>query len=108
MLTKQLMSIVLALSVLLLMSCQQTSVAATTAPTSATSYWLMVINGTGGGHFPTGSTVHIWANPHPKGTTFDVWEGQTQPLPDIYCMHATITMPAHEVEIEATYTEIPA
>lgn len=104
--TKYLTLISLVLSILLLTRCQQTASAAA-LPTSAAYYWLMVINGTGGGHYQAGTTVHIWANPHPKGWTFDVWKGATQSLPDIYSMHATITMPPQDIQIEATYTQIP-
>ena len=106
MFTKYLTLISPVLSILLLTGCQQTASAAA-LPTSAAYYWLMVINGTGGGQYQAGTTVQIWANPHPKGWTFDVWKGETQPLPDIYSMPATIIMPAQDIQIEATYTEIP-
>lgn len=85
--------------------CQPVLVTAT--PTRAPSYSLMVINGSGGGKYQVGSTVHVWANPYEQGWTFDTWKGETQSLPDVRSMHATVIMPAQDVRIEATYKPIP-
>ncbi|MCK6582507.1 MAG: alpha/beta fold hydrolase [Anaerolineales bacterium] len=71
------------------------------------SYSLTVVNGFGSGRYQAGSTVHVWANPYQQGWTFDIWNGDTQPLPDIRSMHATMIMPAQDIQIEATYKEIP-
>src|SRR5512138_3636526 len=76
--------------------------AALVTPRPGPSYTLMVLHGSGGGHYPAGSTVHIWANPYQQGWTFDGWTGDTQPVPDVRAMHATITMPARDVRLEAT------
>jgi dienelactone hydrolase len=78
----------------------------TATPTQATSYSLKVINGSGGGKYQEGSTVHVWANPYPPGPTFDTWRGDTHPSPDIRSMHATMIMPAQDIQIEATYKQI--
>lgn len=80
---------------------------AITTPTRAASYSLMVINGSGGGKYQVGSTIHVWANPYQQGWTFDTWKGETHPLPDVRSMHATLTMPAQDIRIEATYKPIP-
>ena len=79
-------------------------VAATPLPPA---YTLTVINGFGSGQYPAGSTVHVWANPYTQGWTFDTWRGDTQPLPDIRSMHATMLMPAQDVQIAASYKQIP-
>ncbi|MBI3151319.1 MAG: alpha/beta fold hydrolase [Chloroflexi bacterium] len=86
----------------LLAGCQ--SVAATPTPAS---YTLTVINGSGSGLYQAGSTVHVWANPYPLGWTFDTWRGDTEPLPDIRSMHATMIMPPQDIQIETTYKQIP-
>jgi dienelactone hydrolase len=67
----------------------------------------MVINGSGGGTYEAGSTVHVWANPYEQGWTFDMWKGETQAVPDVRSMHATITMPPQDIRIEATYKQVP-
>lgn len=87
------------------MGCQPAPAVVT--PTQGDSYRLMVINGSGGGKYRAGSEIHVWANPYEQGWTFDTWQGGTQPIPDIRSMHATLTMPAHDVRIEATYKQIP-
>jgi hypothetical protein len=65
-----------------------------TAPPARATYRLMVINGSGGGHYQ-------------EGWTFDRWKGETGPIPDIRSMHATLTMPPQDMRIEATYKQIP-
>ncbi|MDO9300036.1 MAG: alpha/beta fold hydrolase [Anaerolineales bacterium] len=92
----------LALLGFLLTGCRP--VAATPLPPA---YTLTVINGFGSGQYPAGSTVHVWANPYTQGWTFDTWRGDTQPLPDIRSMHATMLMPAQDVQIAASYKQIP-
>jgi dienelactone hydrolase len=97
---------ILAMLGFLLTGCQSTTGIAT--PTQAVSYRLMVIKGSGGGTYPAGSTVHVWANPYEQGWTFNSWKGDVQPIPDTRSMHATLTMPAQDIRIEATYKQIPA
>lgn len=86
----------------LLMGCQPAIV---TPPEP--SYSLTVVNGFGSGRYQAGSTVHVWADPYPQGWTFDTWKGDTQPLPDTRSMHATMIMPAQDIQIEAAYKKIP-
>jgi dienelactone hydrolase len=79
----------------------------TATPTRAASYSLIVINGSGGGKYQAGNTVHVWADPYQQGWTFDMWRGEIQFVPDVRSMHATITMPPQHIRIEATYKQIP-
>ena len=76
-------------------------------PTQTVPYMLMTLNGSGGGKYQPGETVHIWANPYERGWTFEEWIGDTQFLPDVRSMHAIILMPAQDIRIEATYKPIP-
>ncbi len=75
--------------------------------TPSAFYELTVVNGIGSGRYRAGDTVHVWANPYSQGWTFDIWRGDIEPLPDFRSMHATMLMPARDVQIEATYKQIP-
>jgi predicted esterase len=66
-----------------------------------------VIHGSGSGRYPVGSAVHIWANPYEPGWTFDSWKGATEEFPDIRSVHVTLAMPSRDLQIEATYKQIP-
>lgn len=89
----------------LLTGCQPT--ASKRMPTQTVPYMLMTLNGSGGGKYQPGDTVHIWANPYERGWTFEEWIGDTQFLPDVRSMHATIIMPAQDIRIGTTYKRIP-
>src|ERR671911_1331245 len=84
--TPRILMFLMAFFGLLPAGCQQGAASAT--PTQAASYSLMVINGSGGGKYQAGSTVHVWAEPYQRGWTFDMWEEDTQFIPDIRSMHA--------------------
>ena len=93
------------------------STATVTMPTNAVSltatytnllgwYTLTVTNGTGGGAYTNGTQVLIAANA-PTGQAFDRWVGATQFVDSVTSTNATVTMPAQDVSLNATYTNLP-
>jgi hypothetical protein len=71
-----------------------------------------VANGTGGGSYPAGSRVDIFALPPPAGQVFDRWTGDTAVLGNAAInaslAHSVITVPATPVTLTATYRTVPA
>ena len=69
-------------------------------------------NGSGGGTFPAGSRVDIFANAPATGQVFDRWTGDTDVLgaaaiaPTL--AHTVITVPTTPVTLTATYKAAPA
>lgn len=73
---------------------------------------LTVDQGTGGGTYPAGSRVDIFADPPPPGHVFERWSGDTAvfgaaPLAP-YLPHTVVTLPATPVNLTAIYKTAPA
>jgi len=64
---------------------------------------LTVTNGTGSGQYDPGTSVNISADPPPAGKLFAWWIGDTAYLDDRMQPDATVTMPAADVSVTATY-----
>ncbi|MHC4394323.1 MAG: InlB B-repeat-containing protein [Planctomycetota bacterium] len=73
-------------------------------PISTTPHYSLTVNsGTGGGYYEEGQIVPISADVI-TGLTFDQWTGDTAGIANIYSANTSITMPAQDVTITATYT----
>ncbi len=83
-----------------------TTVTATYKDDPAT-YQLTVNNGTGDGYYGSSTVVNISADSPPMGKLFDMWTGDTTNVDDIYADSTTITMPAADSTITATYADDP-
>ena len=83
-----------------------TTVTATYKDDPAT-YQLTVNSGTGGGYYGPSTVVDIVASSAPMGKLFDMWTGDTTNVDDIYVASTTITMPAADTGITATYADDP-
>jgi len=68
-----------------------------------TLYTLTVNSGSGGGDYGSGSVVDISADAPSTGEAFDSWVGDTSGIADVYDSTTTLTMPAANAEITATY-----
>jgi len=72
---------------------------------TATVYSLTVNSGTGDGYYEEEDVAPISADVI-SGLTFDQWTGDIAGIANIYAANTTITMPAEDVTITATYTGI--
>jgi hypothetical protein len=52
---------------------------------------------------PTGTLVHVWANPYPESGGFDRWVGDAGRLSNSYGAHTTFVMPASNVAVTACF-----
>ena len=68
---------------------------------------LTVEQGSGGGTYAAGSTVHIWADPPSAGQVFDRWTGDSRFLLYPNAAHTTLPMPATGASVRATYKSAP-
>lgn len=68
-------------------------------------YSLTVVNGTGGGSYLPGTVINIGANPPPSGEVFANWTGYA--VANASASATTITMPATDVTVTATYSNAP-
>jgi chondroitin AC lyase len=68
-----------------------------------TAYHLTVHGGAGGGDYYAGEVVGVAAGTAPEGMVFDCWAGDTADLADELARATTLTMPAADVEITATW-----
>lgn len=68
---------------------------------------LTVNNGSGSGQYPAGQVITVSANAEPDGQYFAGWIGNADVLNDASQKIANLTMPARDVEITATYQDIP-
>jgi hypothetical protein len=68
-------------------------------------YTLTVVSGTGSGSYLPGSVANIAANPPPSGQAFAGWTGF--PVGNAGAAGTTLTMPASDVTVTATYTNVP-
>jgi len=84
----------------------QAADATITATYSLNSYTLDVVNGTGDGTYSASQVVNINADTAPTGQTFDVWTGDTTGITDTSAASTSITMPAADATITATYENL--
>ncbi|MHC4251928.1 MAG: DUF5060 domain-containing protein, partial [Planctomycetota bacterium] len=83
-------------------------VALVKAPDDIERHALDVAGGIGDGEFPEGARVRISAGPPPAGQEFDRWTGDAAALADASACATTVTMPASDVELAATWRESDA
>jgi len=76
--------------------------------TGASNYTLTVNSGAGDGNYTADTVVDIDADTAASGKEFDDWTGNTANIANINAASTTITMPAGNTEITATYTDIQA
>jgi uncharacterized repeat protein (TIGR02543 family) len=70
-------------------------------------YTLTVTNGTAGsGPYTNGTQVLITASNAPRGQAFARWAGSTQVVASVNSSNTTVTMPAQDVFLTATYTNL--
>ncbi len=75
-------------------------------PPPTTAFTLTVQNGTGSGTFTPGTVVSIAANAPTLGDAFKSWAGDISGLTDSGSPNTTLTMPAANVSLAATYHSI--
>jgi Divergent InlB B-repeat domain len=89
-------------STTLTMPAANTTVTANYAP----AYTLTVVSGTGSGSYLAGTAVNISANPPAAGQVFASWTGAT--VASATSASTTLTMPAANTTVTATYTTQPS
>ncbi|MCF7848474.1 MAG: leucine-rich repeat protein, partial [Kiritimatiellales bacterium] len=72
------------------------------------THLLVINNGTGSGYYTNGEVVAITATAAPSGQVFDVWTGATQYVASVTSATTTVTMPAQDITVTATYQAVPA
>jgi hypothetical protein len=72
----------------------------------APTFSLTVVNGTGSGQYQENTQVSISANTPPQGQEFDAWTGDASLLADASSANTTLTMPARNVSVTATFNVI--
>ena len=75
--------------------------------TGPATYTLTVNSGSGDGDYEANTVVQILADPPDANSLFDVWTGDTANIDDVSESNTTITMPAADTEVTATYKEKP-
>jgi len=76
--------------------------------TDATYYTLTVHSGTGDGNYIAGTVVDIDADTPPSGKQFDEWVGDTGGIANVSAASTTLTMPAADATVTATYEDAPS
>ena len=76
-----------------------------TAHFEANSYSLFVGSGVGSGDYPCQHVVTISADTPPDGQVFDQWIGDTDNVANIYQPNTTVTIPAADTAITATFKD---
>ncbi len=71
------------------------------------NYTLTVNSGTGSGAYEPGEVVNIAANDPAAGKEFDKWTGDTTHVVNVNSSSTTVTMPAADVTVTATYKDQP-
>ena len=71
---------------------------------STQEYELTVNGGTGSGNYSAGTSVQIIAPEVSNGIPFDRWTGDTQYVENIFSSQTSVTLPASNITINATYT----
>jgi uncharacterized repeat protein (TIGR02543 family) len=79
------------------------NVTVTATYTSAATYTLTVTSGSGDGSYDEDEVVNISADTPPTSYEFDVWTGDTSYVANVNLSSTTVTMPASNVSITATY-----
>ena len=69
----------------------------------ASSYALTVNSGTGSGSYAAGSIVELVAASAPSGQEFDRWTGDVGNVANVNAATTTLTMPAADATVTATY-----
>ena len=72
-----------------------------------TYYTLTVNSGNGSGDYTEGTVVNIEADAAPEGQQFDQWTGDVPNVTNINSASTTVTMPASNVTLTATYEDMP-
>ena len=72
------------------------------------TYTLTVNSGTGSGSYPAGSTVDLVAASAPSGQEFDRWTGDVGTVVNVSAATTTLTMPAADATVTATYRDLEA
>ena len=70
------------------------------------TYTLTVNSGSGDGSYASSTVVDVDADTAPSGQQFDEWVGDTEGIASLTSASTTMTMPASNAEITATYTDI--
>ena len=78
----------------------------TAAQNTAPQYVLTVNDGTGSGSYAENDSVNISATA-PVGKIFKEWTGDTQYLADASAASTTVTMPAQNITVTATFDDTP-
>jgi hypothetical protein len=73
---------------------------------AAPKFTLTVNDGTGSGQYEENDSVTISATV-PAGQIFDAWTGDTQYLADASAASTTLTMPAQDITVTATFKQAP-
>ncbi len=68
---------------------------------------LTVVSGSGSGTYTQGEAIAISPNTAPGGMEFDAWTGDTAGVANVNISSTTITMPASDATVTATYSYIP-
>jgi len=74
--------------------------------TSTTKYTLTVNSGTGDGSYAQGAKVTITADAPATGKVFDKWTGDTSYVASVTSATTTVTMPAKNISLTATYKDV--
>jgi len=72
---------------------------------SGATYTLTVNSGTGDGDYSESQVADISADTAPSGQEFDDWVGDTSGIANVNASSTTLTMPAANQEVTATYTD---
>jgi len=70
-------------------------------------YTLTVVSGLGDGNYAAGYVTEIFADAPPVGKTFSEWVGDVAGVADVYADSTTVTMPAADATVTATYVSMP-
>jgi hypothetical protein len=71
----------------------------------APTFTLSVNNGSGDGDYIADAVVNISADAAPSGQVFDIWTGDVGTIDDVNNPNTTITMPAQNISLTASYTD---
>ncbi len=67
------------------------------------NFTLTVDSGSGAGRYPEGSIVAIEADTPPEGEVFESWTGDVDGITDVMSATTTLTMPASDIAVTASY-----
>jgi len=94
-------------STTLTMPAANVEVTATYKDAPEDTFALTVTNGSGDGNYTVGAVVDIQANTPPEGQMFDQWTVDTDHVDNVTSASTSVTMPAANVTVTATYKDIP-